>query len=146
MYNYMQSLHRAIFRVKTVSHCACRCKQTMPKKGKAFEKKADVQPTDDGPVNTKPDKSVSIKILAKPGAKHNSITGFEDDGIGVQISAPPVDGEANTELVKYMAKVLGIRKSDISLDKGSRSRNKVLVVNGLEKDVIITNIKSQIDK
>lgn len=71
--------------------------------------------------------------------------GFEDDGIGVQISAPPVDGEANTELVKYMAKVLGIRKSEISLDKGSRSRNKVLVVNGLQKDAIITSIKSQIE-
>ncbi|XP_052100447.1 UPF0235 protein C15orf40 homolog [Mytilus californianus] len=78
--------------------------------------KADVQPTDEGPVIMKPGKSVSIKILAKPGAKDNFITGYEDDGVGVQISAPAVDGEAKTDLVKYMAKVLGIRKSDISLD------------------------------
>ena len=37
--------------------------------------KTNAQPTDEGPVIMKPDNSVSIKILAKPGAKHNSITG-----------------------------------------------------------------------
>ncbi|XP_063435653.1 UPF0235 protein C15orf40 homolog [Mytilus trossulus] len=110
-------------------------------KTKMYVEKADIKPPDERPVILKPEKSVSIKITAKLGAKDNSITDFEDDGIGVQISAPPVDGEANTALVKYMAKVLGIRKSDVSLVKGSRSRNKVLVVNSLEKDVIITSIK-----
>jgi hypothetical protein len=39
--------------------------------------------------------------------------------VGVQINAPPVEGEANTELVKYMAAVLGVRKSDVSLDRVS---------------------------
>lgn len=39
------------------------------------------------------------------------------DGVGVQIAAPPVDGEANTELLKYLASVLDLRKSEISLDK-----------------------------
>jgi uncharacterized protein YggU (UPF0235/DUF167 family) len=40
-----------------------------------------------------------------------------NEAVGVQISAPPVEGEANTELVRYMAAVLGLRKSDVSLDK-----------------------------
>ena len=35
--------------------------------------------------------------------------------MGIQIDALPEDGEANTELVKYMSKVLGLRKSDVSL-------------------------------
>jgi uncharacterized protein YggU (UPF0235/DUF167 family) len=39
------------------------------------------------------------------------------EAVGVQISAPPVEGEANTELLRYMAAVLGVRKSDVSLDK-----------------------------
>jgi hypothetical protein len=42
-----------------------------------------------------------------------------NEAVGVQINAPPVEGEANTELVKYMAAVRGLRKSDISLDKVS---------------------------
>jgi uncharacterized protein YggU (UPF0235/DUF167 family) len=36
-----------------------------------------------------------------------------------------MDGEANTELIRFMAQVLGLRKSDLSLDSGARSRNKV---------------------
>ncbi|XP_005090262.1 UPF0235 protein C15orf40 homolog [Aplysia californica] len=69
------------------------------------------------PVNSRPDGSVEIKILAKPGSKHNSITGLSEEGVGVQIAAPPVDGEANTELVKYLTKLLAVRKSDLTLDK-----------------------------
>ena len=37
--------------------------------------------------------------------------------VGVQIGAPPVDGEANAELVKYISKVLGVRKSEVTLEK-----------------------------
>lgn len=47
---------------------------------------------------------------------------FQDicsDGVGVQINAPPTDGEANAELIKYLSKVLGLRKSDLSLDRVS---------------------------
>lgn len=43
--------------------------------------------------------------------------GITTEGVGVQINAPPSEGEANTELVKYMASVLGLRKSDVVFDK-----------------------------
>lgn len=72
--------------------------------------------------------NVSIKILAKPGAKQNTITEINDEEIQVQIAAVAREGEANTELIKYFSKVLGLRKSDISLDRGSKSRNKILVI------------------
>uniref|UniRef100_A0A8C4R4B1 Uncharacterized protein n=1 Tax=Eptatretus burgeri TaxID=7764 RepID=A0A8C4R4B1_EPTBU len=52
----------------------------------------------------------------------------QDDAVGVAVSAPPVEGEANVELLRYVATVLGIRKSGISLYKGSRSRDKVLCI------------------
>lgn len=44
-------------------------------------------------------------------------TDIGSEAVSVQINAPPVDGEANTELVQYLATVLGLRRSDISLDK-----------------------------
>ncbi|XP_045215882.2 UPF0235 protein C15orf40 homolog isoform X3 [Mercenaria mercenaria] len=59
---------------------------------------------------------VEIKILAKPGAKCNSVTDISET-VGIQIAAPPVDGEANSELVKYLSKVLGLKKSQVTLDK-----------------------------
>uniref|UniRef100_A0A182R118 Uncharacterized protein n=1 Tax=Anopheles farauti TaxID=69004 RepID=A0A182R118_9DIPT len=69
-----------------------------------------------------------VKILAKPGAKASGITDVSEEGIGCQIAAPPIDGEANTELIKYLSKLLDLRKSDISLDRGSKSRQKTIVI------------------
>ena len=42
---------------------------------------------------------------------------ISEEGVRVQIAAPPIDGEANTELVKFMAKMLGVRKSDVLLER-----------------------------
>lgn len=48
-----------------------------------------------------------------------NVLDISSEGVGVQISAPPVEGEANTELVRYLASVLGLKKSEVSLDKVS---------------------------
>lgn len=45
------------------------------------------------------------------------IEDITEESVGVQISAPPVDGEANVELVKFISKTLGVRKSDVVLEK-----------------------------
>lgn len=81
------------------------------------------------PVSLDKSGNIAIKILAKPGAKQNGITDMGLEGVGVQIAAPPSEGEANAELVKFLSKLLGLRKSDVSLDKGSRSRNKIILIN-----------------
>ena len=48
--------------------------------------------------------------------------------VSLQISAPPQDGEANTEVVKFLASSLGIRKSDVEIIRGMKSREKTIVV------------------
>ncbi len=80
-----------------------------------------------------------LAILAKPGAKETLITGtkliyilysyltlmrkiisktdIDDEVIKCSISAPPVDGEANKELIRYISKLLKLRNSDVTLDK-----------------------------
>lgn len=83
--------------------------------------------------------------MAKPGAKVNAITGIGEEMVGVQIAAPPVDGEANTTLVKFLSKVLGVKKSDVSLDKGSRSRQKTVLVSGLDRQTVLEKLSSQMD-
>jgi len=44
---------------------------------------------------------------------------ISDEAVGIAISAPPTEGEANAELVKYLASIFGVRKSDVSLDRVS---------------------------
>ncbi|CAG2068347.1 unnamed protein product, partial [Timema podura] len=69
------------------------------------------------------------------------------EAVGVQIAAPPLEGEANVELVKFMAAVLGVRKSDVSLDRGSRSKQKTLLVTAsdLTPEQVLQKLKSQVD-
>ncbi|KAF6200556.1 hypothetical protein GE061_004999 [Apolygus lucorum] len=86
------------------------------------------KPSDNSPVELDKSGNIRLKICAKPGAKNNAITGIEEEGVGVQINAPPMDGEANAELVKFISKVFDVKKSCVSLDKGSRSRQKVILL------------------
>ncbi|XP_011875365.1 PREDICTED: UPF0235 protein C15orf40 homolog [Vollenhovia emeryi] len=104
--------------------------------------------TDDpstGPVVLDKDGNVAIKIQAKPGAKCNNVTDISDEAVGIAISAPPTEGEANAELVKYLASVFGVRKSDVSLNRGSRSRQKVVVVSGTTADQVLAKLKGEMD-
>lgn len=57
------------------------------------------------------------------------------NGVGVQIAAPARDGEANEELVHYLADILSIKKKSISLDKGSKSRQKMVTIDSAETSV-----------
>ncbi|XP_050737428.1 UPF0235 protein C15orf40 homolog [Eriocheir sinensis] len=86
--------------------------------------------------------NVIIKIFAKPGAKNNGVTGLSDEGVGVQVAAPPSDGEANQELVKYLASVIGVRKSDVSLIRGSRARQKVVAVSSTTRAAVTEKLNA----
>ncbi|XP_022143592.1 uncharacterized protein LOC111013451 [Momordica charantia] len=72
--------------------------------------------------------SVAITIHAKPGSKIASITDFGDDALGVQIDAPAKDGEANAALLDYISTVLGVKRRQVSIGSGSKSRDKVVIV------------------
>ncbi|KAK5866762.1 hypothetical protein PBY51_011312 [Eleginops maclovinus] len=63
-----------------------------------------------------------------PKKEKRGITGVSAEAVGVAIAAPPTDGEANTELIRFLAEILDLKKSHISLDKGSRSRDKLIRV------------------
>ncbi|XP_046491409.1 UPF0235 protein C15orf40 homolog [Neodiprion pinetum] len=121
----------------------------MSKKGsskKAREKVKtgeNIEPRLTCPVTLDKSGNVLIKIQAKPGAKHNNVTDISEESVGVAISAPPVDGEANTELVKYLTSVLGVRKSDVSLDRGSKSRQKTVIVSNQTVERVLEKLREE---
>ncbi|XP_030045473.1 UPF0235 protein C15orf40 homolog isoform X2 [Microcaecilia unicolor] len=90
---------------------------SMSSKGKQQSKKV-VKPPASGPVGIDKNGCVTIAIHAKP-----DVTA---EAVGVAIAAPPSDGEANAELCRYLSKVLELKKSEIVLDKGGKSRDKVV--------------------
>lgn len=80
---------------------------------------------------TEKDGSVTFNVRVVPRASKSEIVGEHDGALKVRIAAPPVDGAANDELVKLLAKNLGIAKSAIEIISGQSSKTKqVRVVGG----------------
>eukprot|EP00899_Mesostigma_viride_P006215 jgi/Mesvir1/15595/Mv03206-RA.1 len=80
--------------------------------------------------------AIHIKVLVKPGAKDSAVTGLDEaqGDIGVRLAAKPQDGEANLELVRVLADILGLPKGQVSLlHGGGKNRSKTAVVAGAER-------------
>ncbi|KFQ27199.1 UPF0235 protein C15orf40, partial [Mesitornis unicolor] len=57
-----------------------------------------------------------------------SVIDVTAEAVGVAIAAPPSEGEANAELCRYLSKVLEVKKSEVILEKGGKSREKVVKI------------------
>ncbi len=66
----------------------------------------------------------SIKV--KPNSKKQAIIEEEDGSLTVHLKSPPIDGKANKELVELLAKKFDVPKSNISIQMGLSSRNKLV--------------------
>ena len=63
------------------------------------------------------------------------VTEVNEEFIGIAIAAPPKDGEANEELLLYLGKLLAVKKNGIHLDKGRKSRDKVVIIEEFNKSM-----------
>ena len=64
------------------------------------------------------------------------MTGLADGVWRVKITAPPVEGKANRELIAFLAQKLGVGKGSLAIIKGHTSRNKVMAIDGLTQEEI----------
>lgn len=71
-----------------------------------------------------------IRLYIQPKASRDQIVGLHGDELKVAITAPPVDGQANAHLVKYLAKQFRVAKGAVSIEKGELGRHKqIRIVN-----------------
>ena len=66
-----------------------------------------------------------------PRSSRCALAGIHDGALKVKLTKPPVDGEANAECCRFMAKLLGLPKSRIAVARGAASRHKSLQISGL---------------
>lgn len=69
---------------------------------------------------------IIFKCHVQPGAKRNSIIGIYSDSLKISLSAPPIEGKANKELIKYLSKILNISKNSLTLLSGEKNKNKII--------------------
>jgi uncharacterized protein (TIGR00251 family) len=69
-----------------------------------------------------------LNVQVQPRSRKDEIVGPYGDALKVKITAPPVDGKANSYLCQYLAKVCAVSKSSVQLVAGDHSRKKTIYI------------------
>ena len=72
-----------------------------------------------------------LEVLVQPRASRTRAVGEHGGRLKIQVTAPPVEGEANAALVEFVAGALGVRKSAVLVLRGDTGRRKTLRVDGV---------------
>ena len=75
-----------------------------------------------------------------PNAAVNGVTGVIDGIYQARVSAPPVKGKANKELITFLSQLLGMSKSQVDIIKGHTTRNKIIAIDGLSREDIMKRL------
>ena len=77
-----------------------------------------------------------LDVRVIPRAKTTTIDGERDSAILVRLAAPPVDGAANDELLRYFSQLCGLPRRAFRIVSGERGRRKRLAIDGITPDAL----------
>jgi hypothetical protein len=82
-----------------------------------------------------------VSIHAQPGAKRTEVQGLHGDSLKVRISAPPLEGRANSELQRYLAELFEVPQRSVTQISGETSRQKRFRIEGssVEPNSLVKN-------
>ena len=83
---------------------------------------------------TAKDNGITFAVRVQPRASRSEVAGELDSALKLRLAAPPVDGEANLELVRFLAKLFGVARQQVSILSGQTSKNKLIRVDGIAAD------------
>ena len=75
-----------------------------------------------------------LTVKVHPRAQRSAVTGRFGDAWKLDLAAPPVDGKANDECVRFFAELSGVPRSRVRIVLGAASRTKVIEIEGLPQD------------
>jgi uncharacterized protein (TIGR00251 family) len=81
-----------------------------------------------------------INVQVSPNARHNEVVGLDNDSVKLKIAAPPLQGKANKELIKFLSQALKVSRGSITIERGLTSRNKAIAIVGLDRAEIVKRL------
>ena len=82
------------------------------------------------------DNGAILEIRVLPRSSRCEIAGVQNGALKIKITAPPVEGKANKECIRFISDLLKIKKSAVSIIAGEKSKNKTILIAGMKpKDV-----------
>ena len=73
----------------------------------------------------------TFQVKVQPRAKKNAIVGEVGEALKLALTAAPIEGRANQACVAFLAELLNVSRSSVTIAAGQSSRNKVIRVAGL---------------
>jgi uncharacterized protein (TIGR00251 family) len=87
--------------------------------------------------------AITVKIV--PKANRSEIVGIQEDGtIKIRLTAAPIEGEANSELVRFLAGFLDVKISDIEIVAGANSRKKLITILNIRAEEVEEKVHAQV--
>ncbi len=84
---------------------------------------------------------VQFAVRVVPGASKNEAAGIQDDALKLRLTAPAVEGKANRACVEFLAGLLGVRRSAVTIAAGEKSRKKTVTVGGITRAALEARLK-----
>ena len=82
--------------------------------------------------------TLTFKVLVSPRASKTDIVGEHDGALRVRIAAPPVEGAANEELTRILAKSFGVSRTAVEISSGHSSKRKTVSITGPRAGLVET--------
>jgi len=83
---------------------------------------------------------INVRVIPRSG---KNLIEWEDGGLKVRLTAPPIDGAANDALIALLAQCLGLHKRDIQIVHGTTGRHKIVEITGMTAEAIEKKIKEK---
>jgi len=80
--------------------------------------------------------SVTFAVKVHPRAKKNTITGEVGDAVKLSLTAPPINRKTNEACIEFLARLLNVARSSVTIASGQTSRRKVIRVGGISAEEV----------
>lgn len=75
--------------------------------------------------------AVTFKVRVQPRAARTEVAGEHAGAVKLRIASPPVDGKANEECRRFLARLIGVSASSVEIVAGDSSRDKVVRIHNV---------------
>jgi uncharacterized protein len=82
----------------------------------------------------------TLRVHIVPNAKQNKVMGERGDAIKIKLRAPALEGKANAALRIFLAEELKISERSILLERGQKSREKIIHIEGLSEGEVSSRL------
>lgn len=93
-------------------------------------------------LNKKGDDSFRLTVRVTPRSSKTSLSGNPESGFKMKVKAPPVEGAANEECIRFLAKTFHVSKSEVTLIHGGKSREKAFEISGMKTEEGLSILKN----